>query len=143
MLARYYNSHAIWIKKSSILSNSCQRDSVFCSGRRMWPILWHSAKHFLSSNGHDFITRLLYVINCYQTGPKKNQKFFSDTNIACKMNIYMWIGLERHKEVCFDNFPPAFKCPEGSGENIPTYLYAEEQHVSIDAFFSSKILCIF
>lgn len=53
---------------------------------------------------------------------------FSDQNTICRINARFWIGLERHKEHCFNSLPPSFK-ETTDVDTIPRFLVTEEEHV--------------
>lgn len=58
------------------------------------------------------------------------QGIFSDQNTICRLNVRLWIGLERHKEHCFNLLPPSFKSPADPFRGIlPEYLFTEEEQV--------------
>lgn len=73
--------------------------------------------------------RTLLIVIIFQTPPKKLRKFLTETNIACKMDVYIWIGLERHSKNCLEMLPIPYKIPSMSELSVPAYLVAEDEQV--------------
>lgn len=64
---------------------------------------------------------------------------FSDQNTICRLNVRFWLGLERHKEHCFNSLPPSFRglIDDPVRNSLPEYLVTEEEQVRMNLFESA------
>lgn len=41
--------------------------------------------------------------------PNQSENMIRRSPLACKMRIFLWAGIERHKSACFEKLPPGFE----------------------------------